>query len=54
MEDKKMDTYLVEYVLDRTLTAYTITVSADDYSEAYLSVLLAIPRGAIITEVFKI
>ena len=49
-----MNTYLVEYVLDRTLTAYTLLVSADDYSKAYISALIALPFGAMITEVFKI
>lgn len=49
-----MDTYIVEYVLDKTLTAYTMLVSADDYSKAYIGALLALPFGAIITEVAKI
>lgn len=49
-----MYTYIVEYVLDRTLTAYTMLVSAADYSKAYIDALLALPFGAIITEVAKI
>lgn len=46
-----MYTYMVEYVLDRTLKVYTMFVSADDYSKAYLSALFALPYGAMITEV---
>lgn len=46
-----MYTYIVEYVLDRTLKAYTMLVSADDYSKAYISALFALPFGAMITEV---
>lgn len=49
-----MNTYMVEYVLDRTLTAHTMLVSAADYSKAYISALLALPYGAMITEVFAI
>lgn len=49
-----MDTYLVEYVLDRTLTTYTMLVSGDDYSKAYLNAVYALPREATITEMYKI
>jgi hypothetical protein len=49
-----METYLVEYVTDRTLTIHTMLVSADDYSKAYLNAVFALPREATITEMFKI
>ena len=49
-----MITYLVTYILDRTLTEYTMLVSENDYSKAYISALLSLPYGAIITEVVKI
>lgn len=49
-----MYTFMVEYVIDRTLTEYTMLVSADDYSKAYIDALLLLPSSAMITEVNKI
>ena len=49
-----MNTFMVEYVLDRTLKVYTMLVSAADYTEAYISALLTLPYGTIITELFVI
>ena len=50
-----MYTYIVEYVTDlTTLALHTMLVSADDYSKAYISALVSLPFGAMITEVAKI
>ena len=49
-----MYTYMVEYVIDSTLKAYTMLVSADDFSKAYIDALLLLPRSAMITELFQV
>ena len=49
-----MKTYMLEWTENNGATYNTMLVSAEDYSKAYLQGLFALPRVAMITDLFEI
>lgn len=49
-----MKTYMLEWTENNGATYNTMLVSAEDYSKAYLKGLFALPRVAMITDLFEI